>query len=232
MSEMDTNDHAFPSPLMIQALTTEHFTLQGARSVIISEVNSRANIYLSAVSSTVVALAFVTTFSQSQELVRAFALVLLPVLCFIGFVTKARLVQLSLADFHYQRAINRIRHAYIDVAPDAARYLTLSVYDDVHGVAETAVYQGGRRMGLLTAAQMIAVINSVIVGLIVAIAFRWVTGAGGLPSILVGVVAGVSVAVLDFRMGEARWKEYANSFEVRFPSPPQDETTTGLPNAQ
>lgn len=219
---MNINDKDFPSPMMIQTLTTEHFTLQGARSVVISEVNSRATIYLSAVSSTVVALAFVTTLSQSQDQVRAFALVLLPILCFMGFVTKARLVQLSLADFHYQRAINRIRHAYIDVAPDAARYLTLSVHDDVRGVVQTAVYQGGRRMGLLTAAEMIAVINSVIVGLTVVIAFRWAAGADGLASILAGIVAGVAVAVIDFRRGEAQWEKYVRTFEVRFPSPGEE----------
>lgn len=219
---MNTDEKDHPSPLMLQALTTEHFTLQGARSVVISEVNSRATIYLSAVSSTVVALAFVTTLSQSQELVRAFALVLLPILCFMGIVTKARLEQLSLADFQYQRAINRIRHAYVDVAPDAARYLMLSIHDDVRGVAHTAVYQEGRRMGLLTAAQMIAVINSVIIGLIVAIAFRWATGSSGITAILAGIVAGVVVAVIDFKMGEARWKQYVENFDIRFPSPRED----------
>ena len=220
--DMNATENGSPSPLMLQALTTEHFTLQGARSVIISEVNSRATIYLSAVSSTVVALAFVTTLSQSQELVRAFALVLLPVLCFMGIVTKSRLEQLSFADFQYQRAINRIRHAYVDVAPEAARYLTLSIHDDVRGVAQTAMYQEGRRMGVLTAAQMISVINSVIVGLIIAIAFRWASGTGGIPSILIGVVAGVIVSVIDFRMGEARWKGYVDAFEVRLPSPEEE----------
>lgn len=219
---MNANERTPSSSSMMQALTTEHFTLQGARSVVISEVNSRATIYLSAVSSTVVALAFVTTLSQSQELVRAFALVLLPVLCFMGIVTKSRLEQLSFADFQYQRAINRIRHAYVDEAPEAARYLTLSIYDDVRGVAQTAGFQEGRRMGLLTAAQMIAVVNWVIAGLFIAIAFRWVTGAGAIPSILLGVVTGIILAVIDFRIGEARWKGYVDVFEVRFPSPAEE----------
>lgn len=219
---MDNHESPSFSPLMLQALTTEHFTLQGARSVVISEVNSRATIYLSAVSSTVVALAFVTTLSESQDLVRAFALVLLPVLCFMGLVTKSRLEQLSLADFQYQRAINRIRHAYVDVAPEAARYLTLSIHDDVRGVAHTAMYQQGRRMGLLTAAEMIAVLNSVIIGLFAAIAFRWMTGTGSIPALLLGIVAGVAVAVIDFKMGEARWKAYVSAFEVRFPSPVEE----------
>jgi hypothetical protein len=221
-SIMDNDSREPLSPATMQALTTEHFTLQGARSVVISEVNSRATIYLSAVSSTVVALAFVTSLSQSPELVRAFALVLLPILAFMGFVTKARLVQLSYADFQYQRAINRIRHFYVDVAPEAARYLTLSIHDDVAGVARTAGYTRGRRMGLLTAAVMIAVINYVIVGLTAVIALRWVTSLSIIVAILLGIVLGLLIAFLDYRHEEAHWRDYVDSFEVRFPSPPAE----------
>lgn len=217
---MDTNQagESF-SPALLQALTTEHFTLQGARSVIISEVNSRATIYLSAVSSAVVALAFVTSISESADLMRAFALVLLPILAFMGFVTKARLVQLSYADFQYQRAINRIRHFYVDAAPEAMRYLTLSIYDDPAGVVQTAVYQQGRRMGVLTAATMIAVINYVIIGLFIAIAVRWATEMSSILAILIGIALGLIAALVDFRREEAHWKAYVASFDVRFPSP-------------
>jgi hypothetical protein len=219
---MDANEKDAYSPALLQALTTEHFTLQGARSVVISEINSRATIYLSAVSSAVVALAFVTSLSSDKNLIRGFALVLLPLLTFMGFVTKERLGQLSLADFTYQRAINRIRHAYVDAAPEAAKYLTLSIYDDVPGVAQTAVYRQGRRMDVLTAALMIGVVNYVIVGLIGGLIFEWATGASAFSSILVGIVVGWVVALIDFRIGRARWKEIIHTLEVRFPSPPAD----------
>jgi hypothetical protein len=211
---------------MLQALTTEHFTLQGARSVVISEVNSRATIYLSAVSSSVVALAFVTTLSRDPDLIRGFSLVLLPLLCFMGFVTKERLVQLSYADFTYQRAINRIRHAYVDVAPEAEKYLTLSIHDDLPGVARTAVYTQGRRMDVLTASLMIGVVNYVIVGLIGGIVFDWATGTRTLYSILLGIAIGLIVALLDFRLGRARWKGYVTTLDVRFPTPTADERRT------
>jgi hypothetical protein len=207
---------------MLQALTTEHFTLQGARAVIISEINSRATIYLSAVSSAVVALAFVTTLSRDADLIRGFSLVLLPLLCFMGFVTKERLSQLSLADFTYQRAINRIRHAYVDVAPDAAKYLTLSIYDDMPGVAQTAVYRQGRRMGVLTVALMIGVVNYVIVGLMGGIVFDWVTGASAFYSIVAGIAVGLVVALLDYWVGLVRWRKLMDTLEVRFPTPAEE----------
>jgi hypothetical protein len=44
---------------LLQALTTEHFTLQTARSATIMETNGRSALFLSTVSSAVVALAFI-----------------------------------------------------------------------------------------------------------------------------------------------------------------------------
>ena len=210
------------SPLptaMIPILTTEHFTLQSARGVIMAEIGSRATIYLSAVSASMVALAFVTTLADAEELIRGFVLVVLPVLAFMGFVTKARLVQLSYTDFHYQRAINRIRHFYIDVAPETARYLMLSPHDDMTGVAESAVYQEGRRMGILTASQMVAVINYVIVGLLGGIAVDWVLDISAGRLLLIGAIIGLVVAVIDYRLGTANWNRYVAALEVRFPTP-------------
>ena len=209
-------DEHTPLPAaMIPILTTEHFTLQSARGVVMAEIGSRATIYLSAVSSAVVALAFVTTLADAEELIRGFVLVLLPVLAFMGFVTKARLVQLSYTNFHYQRAINRIRHFYVDAAPEAARYLLLSTHDDMTGVAQSAVYQQGRRMGILTASQMVGVINYVIVGLLGGILIDWVVDVG--PSRL--LLLGAGIGLIDYRMSSARWSRYVAELEVRFPTP-------------
>lgn len=219
---MDANETASRQAL-IQVLTTEHFTLQGARAVAISEVSARASIYLSAVSSAVVALALVTSLAQTEEMIRAFALVLLPIVAFMGFVTKARLIQLSRTDFHYQRAINRVRHAYVDVAPESAHYFLLSIHDDVPGVVESSVFQRGRRMGMLTAAQMIGVVNYVIVGLAVGIVIDWLAGAPAWLSIVVGIVVGLAVALWDFRREEAQWRQYVATFDVLFPSPGEAE---------
>jgi hypothetical protein len=43
----------------MQALTTEHFTLQTARAVAVNEGNGRTALYIGALSSTLVALALV-----------------------------------------------------------------------------------------------------------------------------------------------------------------------------
>ena len=46
-----------PSPALLSALTTEHYTLQAQRSSTIVEANGRSQLFLSAVSGATVALA-------------------------------------------------------------------------------------------------------------------------------------------------------------------------------
>src|SRR3954451_24439752 len=71
--------------------TTEHFNLQTARVGTISEANGRANIYLAAVSSNLIALAFIGQMSRLGPAFYAFSLILLPVLAFVGLVPFVRL---------------------------------------------------------------------------------------------------------------------------------------------
>src|SRR5918911_2435020 len=81
--------------------TTEDFNLQTARAVTVSEANGRASIYLAALSSNLIALAFIGQMSRLGAAFYAFALILLPVLAFVGLVTFLRLVQSSIEDLAY-----------------------------------------------------------------------------------------------------------------------------------
>ena len=63
--------------------TTEHFNLQTARSLTVSEAKGRAGIYLAALSTNLIALAFVGQMSRLGAAFYAFALILLPVLAFV-----------------------------------------------------------------------------------------------------------------------------------------------------
>ncbi len=106
---------------MAQFLTTEHFTLQGARSAVVSEAAGRAAAYLMTLSAAMIALGFVVQAAGRGEAFLWFAVVLFPVLILIGVFTLVRLTQLSATDVLYTQAINRIRHYYLDAAPQAAR---------------------------------------------------------------------------------------------------------------
>ena len=65
--------------------TTEHFNLQTARALTVSEANGRASIYLAALSGNLIALAFIGQMSELGAAFYAFALILLPVLAFVGW---------------------------------------------------------------------------------------------------------------------------------------------------
>src|SRR3954454_4745102 len=103
--------------------TTQHFNLQTGRAATISEANGRATIYLAALSSSLIALAFIGQMSRLGPAFDAFALIVLPMLAFIGVVTFERLVQLSLEDIAYAQRIGRLRDFYLAVAPELAPYV-------------------------------------------------------------------------------------------------------------
>src|SRR5437773_208446 len=116
-----------------QFLTTEHFTLQAARSATISDSASRASLFMSTVSTSLIALAFVGQMSQAGTAFNAFALVLFPSLFFLGLVTFQRVLQSAIADTVYAKGINRIRRFYIEIVPQTSKYYILSANDDSIG---------------------------------------------------------------------------------------------------
>src|SRR5215217_2163753 len=110
----------------LQALTTEHFTLQTARSATIMETNGRSALFLSTVSNAVVALAFIGQVADDGQPFFLFALAVLPVLFVLGLLTYLRLAQSASEDLLYSRAINRIRRFYLKLDPSAPSWFVLS----------------------------------------------------------------------------------------------------------
>ncbi len=77
---------------ILQFLTTEHFTLQTAKAATVAEANGRAALFLSTVSSAVVALAFIGQVSGMGQAFFVFGFVLFPSLLYLGFVTFERAI--------------------------------------------------------------------------------------------------------------------------------------------
>jgi hypothetical protein len=76
--------------VLVTILTTEHFTLQGARGSTVSESSARAALYVGAVSSALIALGFIAQASELGTAFDAFALVVLPTLYVLGIFTFER----------------------------------------------------------------------------------------------------------------------------------------------
>ncbi len=155
---------------VLSVLTTEHFTLQSARASTIGESSARAYLYVGAVSSALIALGFIGQASEFGAEFDAFALVVLPTVYLLGLFTFVRLVQTSMEDLFYGRAINRIRSYYLQLLGDDSGYLLLGGHDDVYGVlANMGITKPSRWQLYLTLATMIAVLNSVVGGTTIAL---------------------------------------------------------------
>jgi hypothetical protein len=217
-----------PDPArMLTALTTEHFGLQGSRAATTSESAARSSLFLGSVSSALVALGFIASVSGgSSPLFRTFALVVLPTLCFLGVVTFVRLLELGTEDMLCGRAINRIRHHYLELAGEDARLFMMSAHDDAVGVMRNMGLVPGRIQLYLTNSFAIAVVTSVLGGSTIALALGVITGAPLGVDVAVGAVLAVSAAAALMHFTRTHYGNAVSFEEPLFPSPgPPDPQT-------
>jgi hypothetical protein len=203
---------------LLTTLTTEHFSLQGSRGSTIAESSARAAMYLGSLSASLVSLGFVAQISATGETFRVFALVVLPTLFVLGVFTFVRLVESTIEDLFYGRAINRIRSYYHELAGPEARYFMLLPYDDVAGVIRNMALTPSKMQLYLTSSTAIAVVNSVVGGAALAIAC-WVAFDASLGA---AAVVGATFALLSVVV-HVRWTrrrlEAGVPVEPLFPSP-------------
>jgi hypothetical protein len=215
---------------LLTALSTEHFTLQGARSQTVSESSARASVYVFSVSSTLVALGFIGPLSDVGDVFNVFALTVLPTLYLLGVVTFVRLVESAAEDFHYGLAINRIRHYYQEVAGDRANLFLLSGHDDKAGVHANMRIAVERRLPFFAFSTAVLVINSVVGGSAAAIALgAFVDASLGLAAGAGGAVAIASIAAW-LRYADRLFEAGAAQSEPLFPSPSHGGAPASPPN--
>src|SRR5215472_7618285 len=159
------------SSQLVAIMTTEHYNLQTGRSMTIAESTGRSSLFVGAVSSGLVALAFVGQIAHLGTAFFVFSLVVLPTLFLMGLITFERVLQSLTADMMYARGINRIRHLYLEYAPHMQPYFILSAHDDREGTLGHEAMQTSWVMVFLSTASMIAVINSVLAGSFVGLLF-------------------------------------------------------------
>jgi hypothetical protein len=178
----------------IQILTTEHFNLQSARSTTVSEAAGRLSTFLTTISGILIALGFVGTVASYGSTFKVFTLVLLPALLLLGITTCARVAQTSMEDIHYIRGISRIRHFYVEIAPEIADYIVGSIHDDAASGMRGLGLQWSWWQPFVSIVSLIAMVNSIIAGVLVALIVAWTAG----PPVGVVVVTGLVVALVVF----------------------------------
>jgi hypothetical protein len=154
-------------------LTTEHWSLLATRSMSWNEAFSRAAMFLSVLSGATVALALVAQATSFGENFSLFALLLLPVVLFVGVTTFVRLVQVNREDGYWVVGMNRLRHAYMELAPDIEAYFVTGSSDDQPGVMRT--FAASPRAspiahGFVTTPGMIGTVVAFVAGVLAAVA--------------------------------------------------------------
>jgi hypothetical protein len=172
----------------MSALVTEHFVLQTAASATVTEAASRTSLYVFSLSSSLVAMGFVSQFPQTFRL---FAAAILPALFVLGVFTTVRLVDTGIENQQFLRGIARIRGYYRTLTPDAAVYFSPESGRWPEAHATPPLWYDARLALLTTAATMIAFINSIVAGASVTLL---VNGLFGGDRIVVAITAGIATA--------------------------------------
>ena len=207
------------SSQLVTIMTTEHYNLQTGRAMTISEANGRSSLFVGAVSSGLIALAFVGQLSHLGTAFYVFSLVILPTLLFMGLITFERVLQAGSTDIVYARGINRIRHLYLEYAPQMRPYFILSSRDDRGDILGHEAMNTSWLQVFFSTAGMIAVINSVLVGSFVGLLLAvftfplWVCTFAGVVTFLVCVG-------IHQRYQWRQWMRVERNLPVLFPGQP------------
>ena len=167
---MDQPTDPLARQLALTALTTEHFNLQTARMGTIAEANGRSTLYLGALSSAVIAVAFVGQANQLGDTFYLFALTLLPPVFLLGVFTYLRLVQTSIEDMVYTAGVVSDPPVLPGPGPAAVPFFPPTDPQGITKLERIGVVPTGPLQMLLTAASMVACINAIVGGVAVALA--------------------------------------------------------------
>jgi hypothetical protein len=191
-------------------VTTEHFTLQGARATTTAESASRATTFIGSVSAGLVALALIATATKIGTAFYAFGVIMLTTLAFVGLVTYERVLQSGIEDHGYAERIARLRSYYFDWAPELNSYLASvppSQRLTIQGL------RGGFWQGLRTIAGMVGVVTSVLTGSAAGLLAVIAASHSALAGFVTGAVVGTAALTAMLWYQNSAWERQRPLFE-------------------
>jgi hypothetical protein len=210
-------------PRAIQILSTEHWSLLGARSLAYNEAFIRGGMFLTFLSMSFVALALL---AQGMPFGSQFLTIAAVVLAFdfvIGLATYGRISGANVDDLRAVHGMARIRHAYTQIAPITKPYFTTPTHDDVESVISSYGTGPGSGLGLLvyamtTSGGMIALIVSMVGGVLAAV-LGLIMGVSGELAVWIGLGGGLIVFVVILVATLGTVPRHQAELGVMFPAP-------------
>jgi hypothetical protein len=217
-----THPSAEVTPAMrLQILSTEHWSLLASRALAWNESFSRAGMFLSTLTGAIVALALVAQATDFGQDFRLFALVILPVVLFVGIGTLLRMGMAQYHDLMCVVGMNRIRAAYLELAPDVERFLVMGFHDDWRGIDITMAVERGHSLPvrmLASGPMLVSVINAVLLattGSLLSVQL----GAVGLPVLAIGALSFVAGLAAQVWYATRAIAKGVADYEPMFPGP-------------
>lgn len=206
-------------------LATEHWSLLGTRAMVWNEAMSRTGVFLTVLSAAVVALALAGDATGFSGRFAVFALVLLSAVLFLGLATFARLVQINALDGYLVLAMNRLRHGYLDIAPELEHYFTASQHDDWAGVLATDILGRPPVLPVWTSVlvdtpTVVATLDAAIAATLAALVASQL-GVGAVVVVTVGLAAFAAVWTGLFMVQVHSVTTCRRAEDPRFPTPPK-----------
>lgn len=217
--------HAASGPLgdprALTILTTEHWSLLSARSLVYNEAFARGGMFLAFLSATLVALGLVATATGFSDGFLAVAAVVLALDLFVGLASLGRISSASAEDIRFLQGMNRIRHAYHEMVPGLEDYFITGHHDDamsvvaIYGDAIVGTFAGVMH-GFTTTPGMLGVICSAVGGALAAVLTMLYTHEPGTTAI-VGVAAFVLCFVVELVFAQRQIGRFWASMRAVFP---------------
>ncbi|HEY4398882.1 MAG TPA: hypothetical protein VGO28_14555 [Acidimicrobiia bacterium] len=169
-------------------LATEYFALSGLRSSSIAEAGTRATMFFTTLTGTVLALGFL---AGATDAVVPVAYAALPIVILLGVVSFLRLVEISVEDVGALQAIHRIRTYYGGLVPEGTEFFPAPA----RGQAVTDLVDVGARQSLWRAALTTAATVGVMDALVAGASLAFALAHAGMPK-AAAVVIGIAVALV------------------------------------
>jgi hypothetical protein len=202
-----------------QILATEHWSLLATRGMTWNEIFSRASMFITVLSAAVVALALVAQVTAFGSTFHTFALLVLPVVLLVGLATSIILGEANAEDYVLVAGLNRLRHGYLELAPELEPYFVTAQYDDPACIMIS--YGMGPHMSfgrfLAGTPNLVAAINIVVFGVFFALIAQTL-GAPDQIVLIVGIIAAVLAGI-----GFGAWAAWTirraqRSYHPQFPA--------------
>jgi hypothetical protein len=209
-------------PHAAQILGTEHWSLIAARSLIWNEAQSRATVFLTVLSASIIALALLADATGFGAQTTTLALLLLPVVFLLGIAAYARLVQINTEELQLVLAMNRLRHAYLQIEPGLEQYLSTGHHDDERGVIATYLLDRPTRQWLwvhflVNTPTIVATVDAALAAAIVVLLLQ-IAEAARAAAVAGGAAAFVVVWGVLFRLQLHTLRPFRDK-TPRFPTP-------------